>query len=459
MRSKTILVLCAAAIPLWAQDSNETQVLMKQLLQRMDALEQENRQLRDEVHALRQDIQSAQDTKTAKTGAPQASPSIPNHDASLPDRVTINERRISEQAQTKVEASQKFPISLNGTLLFNAFFNSKAQATEYGNEYALLTGPGRSGATVRQTLLGLDFQGPTVAGSGRVTGSLVMDFFSGPPLPADNWLRIRRADISITWPNRTVSVGQDKPLISPYQPDSLAEVGVPPLAGSGNLWLWLPQARYEERLHLNANTGLIGQVAVMQTEENYQTVSSTYTSSLQPASPALEGRGAFWHKFDDTRRIDIGAGFHVSATHVAGSSVPSRIASLDWHVTPFWKLDFTGTMYQGQNVAGLGALGNGFNILRNGTVQPVHSKGIWGQISAPLNQRLTLNLFAGLEDDHAIYPISNSIGRNLTYASNLMFHIGPNVVVAVEGLQMRARYFYGVRQIDNHYDLALGYFF
>jgi hypothetical protein len=459
MRRKTILVLCAAAVRLWAQDGTDTQTLMKQLLQRMDALEQENRQLRDEVHALRQDIESAQDTNTAKASPPQTSPSTPNQDASLTDRVAVNERRVAEQAQTKVEASQKFPIHLNGALLFNAFTNSNSQEIEYGHWYPLLTGPSLSGATVRQTLLGLDFQGPTLPGSGRVTGSLTMDFFSGPSTPGDNWLRIRRADISLAWPDRTISVGQDKSLISPYQPDSLAEVGVPPLAGSGNLWLWLPQARYEERFHLDENTGLIGQVAVIQTGENYQTVSSTYATSLQPARPGLEGRGAFWHKFDETRRIDIGAGFHVSATHVAGSSVPSRIASLDWHVTPFWKFDFTGTMYTGQNVAGLGALGNGFTVLSNGTVQPVHSKGIWGQISAPLTQRLTLNVFAGLEDDRAIYPSRDSIGRNLTYASNLMYHIGPNVVVAFEGLQMRSRYFYGAKQIDNHYDLALGYFF
>ncbi len=67
---------------------------------------------------------------------------------------------------------------------------------------------------------------------------------------------------------------------------------------------------------------------LMQTGENYETVPTQYSASLGPARPALEGRIAFWHKFDDIHRVEFGSGFHTSTTHVAGSSVPSRIASL-----------------------------------------------------------------------------------------------------------------------------------
>jgi hypothetical protein len=116
-------------------------------------------------------------------------------------------------------------------------------------------------------------------------------------------------------------------------------------------------------------------------------------------------------------------------------------------------------MYTGQNVASLGALGNGFTILRTGTVLPVHTAGSWAQISAPITSRVTFHFFAGLEDDRGTYLSAYSIARNLTYASNLMYHLGPNVVVGLEGLQMRSRYFSGATQLNNHYDLALGYLF
>ena len=450
---RRILLTLPVAFRLCAQQSTDSETVMLQIVQRLDALERQNRELLDEVHALKQQLA----TSSARGSAEATSPAEERN--SVDDRITVAEHRIAEQAQTKVEASQKFPISLDGMLLFNAFANTGAHETPGSSEYGVLTGPNSSGATVRQTLLGLEFQGPALPGDGRVNGTLMMDFWAGDSIPGSSWLRIRRADLSLDWKNRSFTVGQDKPLISPYQPDSLAEVGIPPLAGAGNLWLWLPQARYEERLHVGANSGFTGQVAVIQTAENYQNVPTEYLTSLELARPGLEGRFAFWHKFDDVRRIEIAPGFHTSSTHVAGSSVPSQIASLDWHITPMSKLDFTGTAYTGQNVAGLGALGNGFTIAPDDTVHPVHSSGGWSQLAFPLTSRLTWNVFAGIQDDRSSYFSSYSVVRNLTYASNILYHLGPNVVVGLEGLQMRTRTFSGVREIHNHYDLALGYLF
>ena len=210
---------------------------------------------------------------------------------------------------------------------------------------------------------------------------------------------------------------------------------------------------------MGASSGFIGQVAAIQTAENYQTVPAEYASSLGLARPALEGRLAFWHKFDDVRRVEFGSSFHTGATHVAGSSVPSRIASFDWHVVPLSKLDFTGTFYTGQNVAGLGALGNGVTISEDGTVRAVHTTGGWTQLSIPITNRLTFNFFGGVEGDHSNYSTAYGVAHNLNYASNLMYRLGPNVVVSMEALQMRTRSFSGSSEIHNHYDLALGYLF
>jgi hypothetical protein len=450
---RRVLLTLSLAFQLCAQQSADSQAVMLQIVQRLDALERQNRELLAEVHALKQQLESS-----AARGSPEASSNAEEKN-SVDDRMAVAEHRIAEQAQTKVEASQKFPISLNGMLLFNAFANTGAPERQSDTAYGLLTGPNSDGATVRQTLLGLEFQGPSLPADGKVNGSLMMDFWAGGSVPGSSWLRIRRADLSLDWKNRSFTVGQDKPLISPYQPDSLAEVGIPPLAGAGNLWLWLPEARYEERVHLGANSGFTGQVAAIQTKENYENVPAEYANSIELARPALEGRFAFWHKFDEVRRIEVAPGFHTSSTHVAGSSVASRIASLDWHITPMSKLDFTGTAYTGQNVAGLGGLGNGFTVSPTDIIHPVHSSGGWSQLAFPLTSRLTLNVFAGLEDDRGSYLSSYSIVRNFTYASNILYHLGPNVVVGLEGLQMRTRTFSDIREIHNHYDFALGYLF
>jgi hypothetical protein len=127
-------------------------------------------------------------------------------------------------------------------------------------------------------------------------------------------------------------------------------------------------------------------------------------------------------------------------------------------VVPSSHFQFSGTVFTGQNVAGLGALGNGFSIAPSGSIEPVHSTGGWAQVAFPITSRLTLNVYSGLENDHGSFLTSNIV-HNWTYASNVMYHLGPNVVVSVEALQLRTRSFSGVGVLQNHYDLALGYLF
>src|SRR5690242_8706233 len=172
MRRKLSLVLLVSAAKVCAQEQTDSDKMMQQILQRLDSLEKENRELVQEVRSLRDQLTAAPEQRVRAPAAeqPQASPE---------ERVKVNEDRISELAQTKVESSQKFPIQLNGMLLFNAFLNSRATNANAYADYGLLSGPARAGATVRQTLLGFDFQGPKLPGDGRVNGSLIMDFWAG----------------------------------------------------------------------------------------------------------------------------------------------------------------------------------------------------------------------------------------------------------------------------------------
>lgn len=453
MRISILLLTPLLLLPLHAQEANssETAILQK-VLDRLDALERQNHELADEVHSLREELRSARSGSVpeAQTAAETAQPP-------LEERVAVNEQRISDQAQTKVEASQKLPLSLTGMLLFNAFSTSAAPNTSYATSGY---GAGNSGATLRQTQLGLQFQGPRLPGDGRVHGFLSMDFFSGSVYAAGtNWLRIRRGALSFDWEHRSLTFGQDKPLIAPRQPNSFAEVGVPPLAGAGNLWLWLPQARYEERHNLGASSGFVAQASVLETAEGYASLPPEYSRTLEQVRPGFEGRLELWHKFDDVRRVEIAPSFHVSSTHVAGTSIASRIASFDWLIVPWSKVEITGAAFHGRNVASLGALDQGFSIGGDQQVRPIHSNGGWAQISVPLTSRVTLNLFSGLEGDRARDLLRGNVVRNLEYASNVIYRIGPNVLVAMEALQMRTRLLSGPEQVQNRYDLGLAYLF
>src|SRR5271165_1989503 len=99
------LILFLIPTLLAAQEKSEFQ----QIMDRLDRLEQENRDLAAEVRSLRAELAG-----TVKTNPPvaenQAAPAQPNTE----ERVAVQERRIEEQAQSKVEASQRFPVSLTG---------------------------------------------------------------------------------------------------------------------------------------------------------------------------------------------------------------------------------------------------------------------------------------------------------------------------------------------------------
>src|SRR5690348_17037148 len=104
----------------------QTQPDLSRILERLDRLEQENRALSEEVRDLRARLDGGGPAASIPANLPEG------QTATVEQRLNIQERRVDEQAQSKVEASQKFPIRLTGMLLFNAFVNSKQNG---GSDY------------------------------------------------------------------------------------------------------------------------------------------------------------------------------------------------------------------------------------------------------------------------------------------------------------------------------------
>jgi hypothetical protein len=439
------------ALPLAAQTPEQLQ----QILSRLERLEAENRALAQEVRALRQQVSGPPEDSTVPTDAAAASPAPP-----IVERLDIQERRIEEHQQTKVEASQRFPLRLTGMAIFNAFVNSKgAGGSDNPTTASLGTSLASGGATLRQTVLGLQFHGPRTVWGGRVHGDFYADFWGGTNAPLNHSPRIRVASMSIDWKTRSLMVGQEKPLISPREPNSLSQVGVSPLTNAGNLWLWLPQARFEQRVTLTASDTLTGQVALFQTNESSAAVPGDFSSTLENRRPGLQGRLAYAHAFDDERRISLAAAFHRSTTHVAATSVPSRLVSVDWLVKPWSKFEFTGTAFAGANIANMGAIRQGFTVLGFRDVIAVRSRGGWAQATFLPTSRLTFNVYGGQIDDFNRDLRFGGTAKNLSYAANGMYRLAPNVIVSLEAAKVRTTYLgSGIRQ-NNHYDLAVAYLF
>ncbi len=461
MRPYQLSSLALLMWPLWlgAQTSPE----LAGVLERLDRLERANRTLAEQVQALRAELASVRGKTGAGEGAAVGANVAPEAAVQAPtveERLDIAEQRIDEQAQAKVETSQRLPVRFTGLALFNAFLNSKQSGptADYPTLAAAQPGAARAGATVRQTILGLEFRGPKTLWGGTVHGNIYMDFFDGTST-LDQFMRLRTASLEIDWKARNVMVGVEKPIFNPREPNSLAQMGLSPLTSTGNLWLWVPQVRVEQDFSFAAATGLRARVGVVQTNEVGPYQGSEPAGALERARPGLEGRFEFYHNLDDERRLEFAPGFHVSTTHIGGMAVPSQVFSLDWFFNPWQRVEFSGAFFTGRNVAELGtAVRQGFGI-ENGAAEAVHSRGGWGQFTIHAVKRLDFHLFTGQQDDTNGELVAGSIGKNLMWGGNLYYHLAPNVVLGLEASQVRTvRIAQGTR-LNNHYDLALGYFF
>src|SRR6202171_4935791 len=425
---------------------------VQQILERLERLERENHNLAAEVRLLREELAASRGA-----AAPAASSGVP-----LDERLAVQEQRIEEQAQTKVEASQRLPLTLTGMVLFNAFLNGQASnGQEYPTTASPRSGdPSVGGATLRQSIIGLKFQGPPVLGGGHVNGSLYLDLFAGSTSSLNHLVRLRVATVEIDWKNRSIMVGQDKPIVAPREPNSLAQVGVSPLTGAGNLWLWQPQIRFEQRVSLGRQAGLRLQAGVYQTNEpSYISRGGDAASIVPGPRPALEGRFEFWRQFGEGARLEIAPGFHTSTSHVGGASVPSHLFTMDWLIQPIAKVQLTGAFFHGENAAGLGGFDQGFTVFEGNSVTAIGATGGWAQLSYLATKRLSFNLQGGQESDRAVDLLKGDISRNLMYAANAIYRLGPNVLLGLEASQVRTSYVSGPSRLNNHYDLALGYLF
>jgi len=450
----TLVFFCFLGNAWSAQTSPGDSATLHQILDRLDRLEQQNRDLTVEVGELRKELAQVRSVPGGAPAGAEAAKTEPP--ASLPQRMDVEERRVEEMAQTKVESSQHFPIRITGMALFNSYINSNSSAPDL--PVLVQPGPLTGGATLRQTVIGLDYQGPEIFGNGKIHGFLSMDFFGATSDQYGGSLRIRTGGIEFNWADTSVMVGQDKPLLSPREPNSLAEVWVAPLADSGNLWVWQPQIRVEQRFHLNDSTTLRAQGSLFETRENYSGIGPVY-GPIQASRPSVEGRVALAHNFDEAHRVEFGAGFGGSTTHVADTTVPSRVFTLDWFANPWRKLEFSGEFFHGQDVSNLGAAGIGYTIMNPYNVVPVHAVGGWAQLSFLATPRLTFNLFGGQQQNRGSDLGWGDVAKNQTYGGNLMYRIAPNVIISLESEQERTNYQGTGRPLNNHYDLGVAYLF
>ena len=279
----------AAALRELQQQVNELRSAMAEMRSESEQYRAENAELRHELQTVHSPSASAvapQAGESYPSSPPPASadpasggppPALPkaNQTASLEERVASLEEstqlvnsKVDDQYQTKVESASKYRVRLSGIVLLN-LFNSHGDTDNLDFPSFVRgpsTGTGSFGATMRQSEIGLEVFGPTLAGA-KTSATLQADLAGGLP---STWngvdfgvVRLRTASMRMDWKDTSIVAGQDSAFFSPLSPTSFASLAVPALNYAGNLWAWTPQVRVEHRFELAGEQSILLQGGIL----------------------------------------------------------------------------------------------------------------------------------------------------------------------------------------------------
>jgi len=397
--------------------------------------------------------------------APEAGPGTLEGFASRVSKVEEGQQlldaKVKDQSQTKVESGSKYRVRLSGMMLFNAF-DTRGSADNFDVPgYATANNPwapgGGFGATVRQSIFGLDVFGPTIGGA-TTHGDIRADFFGGFPNSPEGVtagiVRLRTAGMQLNWENTTIVAGQYTPFFSPLSPTSLASVGYPPLAESGNLWVWTPQVSVESRVRLSDGSKISFQAGILDSltgelpADLYYRAPQAGEKSGQPAYAARIG----WSNDSTSVPFSFGVGgYYARQNWGFGRTVDA------WAGTAYWSLpmgrgfSLTGEFYRGRGIGGLGAA-EGRSVVALGPlanpeteVYGADSTGGWAQLKFMPTERIEFNgAFGedfspapGLQYSAALGTYGPPIGRNETAFVNTIYHLRSNLMFSVEYRRLR----------------------
>ena len=407
---------------------------VKRLEEQQQSALAESKELRKELESTRSQLASlpapVRDVGSAKGSegsAPQVS--IEDRIAKLEENQQLASAQAAEQSQTKVESYSKYRLRLSGIALFNTYVNRGAVNNQDYAQIATPPGPlassGTFGGSLRQSQIGLEAFGPTIAGA-RTSANVQFDFAGGfPEVPngvSFGFMRLRTGVVRLDWNDTSVIAGQDSLFIAPLSPTSIATLAVPGFAYSGNLWNWAPQVRVEHRFTLSEKSNLMLQGGIVDSLTGDFPVSSYYryqTAGENSGQPAYETRLA-WTQTVHGETITLGAGgYYARQSFGFGRNVDGWAGTMDLTLPIGSHLEFTGQFYRGRATGGLGG-GIGQSALWTGSlldpateVYGLESIGGWAQLKYKATSKLQFNGAFG--QDNPFAGQLRQFGRNQTY--------------------------------------------
>ncbi len=337
--------------------------------------------------------------------------------ASLEEEYQLLSGKVDDQYQTKVESASKYRVRLSGIVLMNLVSNQGVvDSTDLPTlAYARPAGDsgGSFGATLRQSEIGFETFGPSVAGA-KTRADLQLDFAGGfPPVPNginSGLVRLRTGTMRMDWTNTSVVAGQDGIFFSPNSPTSFASLAAPALSAAGNLWGWVPQIRVEHRVSLGEESSLLLQGGILDPVSGEVPNSGSYRqagpgeSSRQPAY----GTRVAWTRsvFGQPLRVGVG-GYYSRQDYGFNRNVDGWAGMADIELPLSHQFSLSGKFYRGRALGGLyGGIGrsvlfSGDPTLASTEIQALNSVGGWAQLKYRPASKWEFNAAFGMDNPYA----------------------------------------------------------
>jgi hypothetical protein len=455
-------VVCATSSAAIGQQTPDTSLALKvqqlteamsQTQKRLDESQHEMEQMRAQLAALQQQMSEAQVPETESTSAAKLSAAVEQ----IREQQALEEAQIATHEQAKVESESKYPVKLSGLILLTGFVNT-AQVDDPVTPTLVLEGPGSTGASLQQTVLGIDARGPHVFNA-RSHADVRIDF-DGASLSnstassyAGGLLRLRTAHASLNWQHTEAFFSLDQAIIAPNSPSSLTAVAVSALAWSGNLWTWNPQVGLTQDIPFASSQRFRIQGAlidVMNPPQIYNGAAATPPTITVPTTaemsrwPGAEGRIAFLGGKDESGfQIGFG-GLYAPHRTSGGTRFNSWAATYDFLIPLPVRAELSGGGYWGQALGGLGGGGYKDYVFRldpSYSFRTLDDLGGWIQWKERASEHLEFNVAFGTDQVPAaqLRPYAGppaayylNLARNRTYTGNVIYRPSAYLMFSLE---------------------------
>ena len=463
---------------------------LRALTDEVDLIEAQMQQSQRELAELK--LQLASLRASAGVAAPQhTDPSEPSGTADfaaavaeLRETQAMQAAQIATLDQAKVESASKYPLKLSGMIVMNGFVNTQ-RVDVAATPTVALSGSGSTGVSVRQTIIGIDVNGPDIFGA-RTHGDLRLDMnatASGSGYSGSyTWdlVRLRTAHVDLNWDRAQAFFALDKPLLSPDSPSSLTAVAEPALAWSGNLWAWNPQSGISLNvLSTHANV-LHAQAALIDVSDPPPLFSTTQNGTYAPPStselsrwPGVESRIAYEDAHVDSGlRLGISGYFAPHRTSGAGYTFDSWATAADLRVPISHFTQLSGNAYWGSALGGLGAGAYKDYVARNNNgelyYRVLDDRGGWVQWKQKSGERLEFNEAFGIDNVPAgqlrpyafTTPVSYyNLARNRTITGNVIYSPSAYLLFSLEYRRIMSSYVTAPTVFSDVIGVGAGYKF